>query len=104
MMLCASCRQRTASSVLDQLVQSEMSNCVMVIPWGTENVELFALLILVAEAVPPLGAGGVKGPEVAVEGTAGGKVVAGADIVWDVIYRRGVIMSCLHDVHTIQAL
>ena len=78
-------------SVLDQLVQSEPSNCVTVIPWGTENVELFALLILVAEVVPPLGAGAVKGPEVAVEGTAGGKVVAGADIVWDVVYRQGAI-------------
>ena len=84
----ASWRQRTASSVLDQLAQSNPSNCVRAIPFGTENVKACALLILVADEVPPLGAGAVEGPEVAVGGTAGGKVVAGPDdIVWDVIYR-----------------
>ena len=86
----ASWRQRTASSILDQLAQSDPSNWA--IPLGTANVDPFALLILVAEVVPPLGAGAVDGPEVAVGGTAGGKVVAGPDdIVWDVIYRRGAV-------------
>ena len=92
---------RTASSVLDQLVQSDPSNCVRAIPLGTANVDVFALLILLPEEVPPLGTGAVEGPVgTAIGGTTGGRAmgvppgvcVAGAeDIVWDVIYRRGAV-------------
>ena len=56
-------------------------------------MEECALLTLVDAVVPPAAAGVVEGPEAGVGGTAAGKVVAGADIVWDVIYCRGAISN-----------
>ena len=55
-------------------------------------MEECALLTLVDAEVPPAAVGAVEGPDATVGGTAGGKV-AGADIVWDVIYRQGAVSN-----------